>query len=173
MDIIMILGSPNADDGQLYDVAISRCRLALVEFEKNPAAKFLLTGGFGAHFNRSSKPHAAYLEEYLLKAGVKRDSVLEYAESANTIEDATLSKPVIEKYKAANVTIITSDYHLARAEYIFREIYQDLQLNLTFLAAPSDEEQSELDIKDLKKHEANALQKLKTTGIANYYSGGK
>jgi uncharacterized SAM-binding protein YcdF (DUF218 family) len=173
MEIIMILGSPNTDDGRLYDVAVSRCKLALVEFEKNPAAKFLLTGGYGAHFNRSSKPHAAYLEEYLIQAGVKRDSILEYAKSANTIEDAALSKPIIKKYQAPNLKIITSDYHLARAEYIFREIYRDLDLNLTFLAAPSDEEGSELNIKELKKHETNALQKLQQKGIENYYSIGK
>jgi uncharacterized SAM-binding protein YcdF (DUF218 family) len=173
MKIIMILGSPNADDGRLYDVAVAKCQLALLEYHKNPDAKFLLTGGFGAHFNRSSKPHAAYLEEYLIKAGIPKDSILEHAESANTIEDATLSKPIVQRRHATDVTIITADFHLPRVEYIFREIYRDLPLHLTFLASPTDEERSELNIKELKQHEAVALQKLKTRGIVNYYSGTK
>lgn len=173
MKIIMILGSPNADDGRLYDVAISRCQLALAEYRKNPGVKFLLTGGFGAHFNQSPKPHAAYLEEYLTKAGVKKNCFLECAESANTIEDATLSKLIVEKYPVTDLTIITSDYHLARAEYIFREVYRELPFDLIFLAAPSAEARSEMDIKDLKQHEARALEKLKKNGIANYYSSGK
>ncbi|MBN2425075.1 MAG: YdcF family protein [Calditrichaceae bacterium] len=166
---IVILGSPNTDDGQLYDVAVQRCILALDVYRNNRSYKFLLTGGYGAHFNNSNKPHAHYLAQYLIRSGVPKEDILEYAESANSIEDAVLSQPIIEKYHINKIIVITSDYHFERANYIFEQVYKDSGIDISFKTVQSDSSNSELNIADLIEHEQKALKKLKKYGLENYY----
>ncbi len=166
---ILILGSPNTKDGRLYDVAIGRCKIALCEYRKNKNYKFILTGGYGAHFNESNHPHAWYLAQYLIKSGVPKKDILEYIESANSIEDVRLSKPIILKHNINRIIVVTSDYHLDRAQYIFNQIYSHLNLNIFFSAARTDIKNSELDILKLIEHEKFALEKIKQYGVENYY----
>lgn len=167
--ILIVLGSPNAKDGRLYDIAVGRCKKALSEYKKHPDYKFLLTGGYGTHFNESNQPHACYLAQYLMDAGVSEKDILEYAESTNTIEDAILCKSIISKYKCGNIIVITSDYHLERAQYIFNRLFRDLDINISFKTAKSDIQNSELDILALIEHEKIALGKIKKYGLENYY----
>lgn len=167
---IVVLGSPNTKDGRLYDVAIQRCELALSEYNNHPDYKFLLTGGYGTHFNESNKPHAFYLTQYLIKFGVSEKNVLEFAESANSIEDAILSRQIIQKHNIKKIIVITSDYHINRAQYIFKKIYRDLNIEISFNKCKSDIKNSKLDILQLIKHEKFALRKLKKIGIGNYYN---
>ena len=166
---IIVLGSPNTKDGRLYDVAIGRCEIALSEYRKNKNYKFLLTGGYGAHFNESNHPHAWYLAQYLIESGVPKKDILEYAESTDSIEDAKLSKPIILKHNINRIIIVTSDYHLNRAQYIFNQVYSHLNVEIFFSTAKTDIKNSELDILKLMKHEKFALEKIKRYGLENYY----
>ena len=172
-NLIIILGSPNRNDGRLFDVAISRCKLGLSVYkkykDKKSNCKILLTGGYGEHFNQTNKPHAYYLEQYLIKAGVPKSDILEYAERSNSNEDAFLSKRIVDKYNVENIIIITSDYHLERAKFIFNKVYKDLSVDISFLGSPTDEEHSKLDIKALKSHEEKAMDKLRQYGVEGYY----
>jgi hypothetical protein len=54
--IIIVLGSPNDDKGNLFSVAVERCEAALRLLADRPGWKVLLTGGFGAHFNTTGTP---------------------------------------------------------------------------------------------------------------------
>jgi uncharacterized SAM-binding protein YcdF (DUF218 family) len=166
---IIVLGSPNAKDGRLYDVAVGRCETALNVYRKHPDYKFILTGGFGSHFNQSNQPHAYYLAQCLINSGIQEKDILEFAESANSIEDALLSRPIVEKYNIRRLIIVTSDYHAERAEFIFTKVYEDLDVNISFSAADTNIENSELDIRRLIQHEKTALQKLKKNGLEKYY----
>lgn len=167
--VIIVLGSPNDRNGRLYDVAIGRCKTAIRVYKKHPGYKLLLTGGYGTHFNESNRPHARYLAEYLIQSGLQKKDILEFAESANSIEDATLSKPIIQKYDIKNIIIVTSDYHVDRAKYIFNQIYENIPVNISFSTAITDIKNSELDIRSLIKHEKFSLNKLKKYGMENYY----
>lgn len=66
MRIIIVLGSPNSNEGVLSEMVKSRVEVCLSLFEKNNTG-IVLTGGYGAHFNTTGKPHAFYLKEALLK----------------------------------------------------------------------------------------------------------
>ncbi len=119
--LIVVLGSPNAEDGELYSVARERCQLALDEYASRAGWKILLTGGYGDHFNTTHQPHAAYLKCYLTARGIPEDDIVEFAESSNTIQDASLSKPIVYRYGAKHILVITSDYHQDRARYVFEQ----------------------------------------------------
>jgi uncharacterized SAM-binding protein YcdF (DUF218 family) len=161
--IVVLLGSPNSDQGELYSVAQDRCKRAILEYRRRPGWKILPTGGFGAHFNTTDKPHAHYLKEYLIAHGIPDSDILEFALSRNTIEDATLSYPIITKHGVDRALVVTSDYHGDRARYVFQREYRDI--TLTFALCPTDERTCELDLVALKAHEKKALAKLKRQDI--------
>jgi len=157
--IIVLLGSPNTDRGDLYSVAQDRCERAILEYRRHRGWKILPTGGFGAHFNTTDRPHAHYLKAYLVAHGIPEDGILEFAQSRNTIEDATLSYPIVVKYGVSRAIVVTSDYHGDRAQYVFEREYGDVEL--TFALCPTEETTCELDLPALKAHEKEALAKLK------------
>ena len=159
--LIVVLGSPNTDQGQLYSIAKERCALALMEYARHPGYRFLLTGGYGSHFNTTNQPHAAYLKRYLISRGIPEDRFVEYAASSNTLEDASLSKPIALKYGARQLLVVTSDYHLDRARYVFETEFTGTEVALKFVAARTDESACLLDLEALKRHERDALARLK------------
>jgi len=159
--LIVVLGSPNAEDGRLYSVAKERCQLALNEYASRPGWKILLTGGYGAHFNTTHQPHAAYLKRYLTARGIPRNDIVEFAESSNTIEDASLSKPIVHRYAVRHILVITSDYHQDRARYVFEKEFANTEVRIEFSIAQTDETVCELDLEALKRHEREALERLK------------
>jgi uncharacterized SAM-binding protein YcdF (DUF218 family) len=159
--MIVVIGSPNSDDVELYSIAKERCELALAEYAKRSDWKILLTGGYGAHFNTTDQPHAAYLRHYLVKRGIPSQAIVEFAESTNTLQDASLSKPIVLKYQVSEIVVITSDYHVDRARYIFEREFADTQVHIEFSVSRTEEEVCKFDLKAQKKHEQEALAKLR------------
>ena len=159
--MIVVLGSPNSETGELSSIAKERCELALAEYAKRPGWKLLLTGGYGTHFNTTDQPHAAYVKRYLVSRGISAQDILELVESANTLQDASFSKPIVLKYDASEIVVVTSDYHVERARYIFEREFADTGIHIDFLASRTDEAVGEFDLDAQKTHEKQALAKLK------------
>ena len=159
--VIVVLGSPNSEDGELYSIGKERCALALKQYARRSGWKLLLTGGYGAHFNTTDQPHAAYAKEYLVKRGVPSQAIVEFAESSNTLEDASLSKPIVLKYGAPEILVVTSDYHVDRVSYIFEREFAGTEVRIQFSASQTDEEACGFDLQAQKKHEQEALAKLR------------
>jgi len=74
---IIILGSPNDDNGSLLPIALSRSEKALAEYNRIGDCKILCTGGFGQHFNSTNVAHGKYLQEHLMSKGVPPSSFVE------------------------------------------------------------------------------------------------
>ncbi len=157
--IIVLLGSPNSDQGELYSVARERCSKAIKIYKQSSGYKILPTGGFGAHFNTTAQAHAFYLKKHLIAHGVPEQDILEFAASTNTVEDAALSWPIVARYNVREVIVVTSDYHAARAEYLFRQTYHDV--HLTMAPCPTNWAACDLDRGALWAHEREALARLK------------
>jgi uncharacterized SAM-binding protein YcdF (DUF218 family) len=160
--ILLVLGAPNSPEGLLSPMAISRLDTCFSIWQREKS-NILLTGGFGSHFNTSGKPHAWYARQYLIGRGVPAHQILYSVESSNTVEDAVLSKPLIMNLQPSLVTIITSDYHLQRAGFIFCDIYENIT-PLRFIAAPSYNLSLE-ELRALMQHEAAALEKFKSLKV--------
>jgi len=158
--IILVLGSPNDASGRLGGVAVARCEQAVTLAQDNPEWSIVLTGGYGAHFNTTRRPHAHYVKEYLTGQGVPSERILEFAESRNTLEDAALSKPIVLASRARVVAVITSDYHVPRARFVFHREFADTDVCLLFIGVPTDEARCGFDLARQKQHERDALKKL-------------
>jgi uncharacterized SAM-binding protein YcdF (DUF218 family) len=161
--IIIILGSPNDEQGNLSDTAIGRLNKALQEYRRHPGYKILCTGGFGEHFNTTDKPHACYAINYLLQQGLLETDILEIVESQNTLEDALISKPIVEKHGVKFLVIVSSDFHMKRVKCIFGQVFTGY--DLTFSSAKTDFTKELYEI--LTKHEEKELIKLKKSGLTN------
>lgn len=159
--MIVVLGSPNSEKGELYSIAKERCDRAYELWKSLPHYKILMTGGFGAHFNKTAEPHAAYLKNHLVSLGIPESCFVEFAESQNTIEDASLSKPILLKYQVREAIIITSDYHFDRANYIFDRYFSDTEIHFQFSITNTNESVCEFDLEPIIRHEKEALAKLK------------
>lgn len=158
--LIVILGSPNGDDGQLSLMAQGRVALGYRLYRERQAAgwRLLLTGGFGEHFNRTALPHAAYLQQWLLAQGVPADAIVEFVLSRHTGEDARLALPIVERQGVRHLLVVTSDFHLARAEFIFRTVFPSYPLE--FVGAPYLSTCSPAEQAQLVAHEAHRLAEL-------------
>jgi uncharacterized SAM-binding protein YcdF (DUF218 family) len=154
---IVVLGSPNDAQGHLSTMAIERCQLALSEYRRRLGAKVIPTGGWGEHFNTTEQPHGYYLRKHLEAQGVRADDILECVESANTIEDAQLCRPVVERHGITDLIVITSDFHLPRARFLFEREFS--KARLTFLGAKTRLPKAELARRE--QHEKMALSGLR------------
>lgn len=129
--VIILLGAPNDDIGNLSSVAAERCRQAIFEYRATPGHVILPTGGFGEHFNRSAEPHAHYTRRWLLEHGVPEKDISDPVYSRFTEEDARLSKPVVARLGVRLVKVVTSDFHVARAKLIFEDAFAGYQISFS------------------------------------------
>jgi len=150
---IVILGSPNDKNGVLSSIARERCEKAVQEYRKHPGAKIIPTGGWGAHFNTTDKPHGYYLREYLKTHGIPETDILECAESSSTIEDARLCRRIAERHGIRELIVVTSDFHAERAQLIFEREFPDVPITLSL----SQTHLPQNDLLKLKAHEKKAL----------------
>lgn len=155
--VIIVLGSPNDDEGKLSPIAICRCKQALKEFEKNKCVQVICTGGFGENFNTTLKPHGFYTQQYLIEKGIPKEQFLPIPESRFTLEDATLAKPIIDKNHITDIILVTSDFHMPRAKLVFAEIFKSITPQVNFIYAPSKTLLPATELASLYAHEKKAI----------------
>ena len=161
--VIVVLGSPNSDSGELSTIARERCQLAAELHTRHPTYLIVPTGGFGLHFNRSPRPHGSYVRDYLIGLGVSPASILEDpVASSNTIEDALLLRLVLDRLEPRHLLAITSDYHLERAKFVFQRV---IEQGVVWFSTRTDEDSCSEDLIALREHERSALARLNEHGI--------
>ena len=159
---IIVLGSPNSAKGRLGKIAVERAKKCL-EIFNSETDLILCTGGFGLHFNKTSTPHAEYLKRYLIKNKIPKTCFLPFANSSNTVQDATKSKEILLENNIQKITIITTEYHLKRVQLIFDEVLS--QFDKTYLPVPNNI--SKKSLKKFETHEANSINGILKNGL--YY----
>ena len=165
--LIIVLGSTNSKQGILAPIAKSRAAKAYEFWTSHPQYKFLLTGGFGSHFNQTHKPHGAYIKDYLVSLGLPPSEVVGSVDSFNTIEDAFLSSIAIEGTKIDELVISTSDFHIPRARLIFEKVFPGQKIQfLSSAPAVSDSQK-----KKLEAHENISIRRLLKAGRIQVLEG--
>lgn len=154
--IILLLGSPNDENGVLSQIARDRIDCAYNLYTQNDTIQILCTGGFGEHFNVTDKPHAHYAKQELIRKGVNEKDILPFALSSNTYDDFIKAKPIIEKQNPGLLIIVTSDFHVARAKLLYERTLN--YPNVFFIPAKSS--LSDKELQPLIKHEETSIKKL-------------
>lgn len=115
---------------------------------KYPHVKLILSGGQGPD---EEITEAEAMKRYLLESGIEEERLLLEPESTSTYENIHFSLELIPE-SIKGVTIITSDYHLARARKITENL--DFQTDAIVAKTPQVVE------KKLKTRERIALLKM-------------
>lgn len=116
--LVVVLGSTNDEHGHLSPMAVHRLLAATDLVRADPAARLVLTGGFGAHSNPAPLPHWQYAARFLEQRGIERELVRAVVNSRHTYEDILLLREVVRSCLPASVTVVTSDFHATRVRCV-------------------------------------------------------
>jgi uncharacterized SAM-binding protein YcdF (DUF218 family) len=103
----------------------------------------------------------AEVQAYLRAHGVADTQLAPLIDSHNTAEDAFLTEPIVRDKKIERLLLVTSDYHLERACYIFTRVFPGLPIEPHGALHAA----TEPELRALRRHEVEALQALKRTGL--------
>lgn len=98
-----------------------RLDAAISYAEKYPATKFILSGGQG---DDEEIPEARSMFHYLVEKGVPSSQLIIEDQSTTTYENIKFSSALLPD-DVKNITIISSDYHLARAQKVAKSFHLD------------------------------------------------
>lgn len=155
--LLLLLGSPNDEQGNLSAVAKARVGEAVKAHREASGRALLPTGGFGEHFNTSDDPHYFHLTTALIAEGVSANLILAGVPSANTAQDAIGACQRARDLGYSSLEVITSDFHGERARLLFDRVR--CELSVRFRLASSDHlDRGSIDA--LIEHERTAIQRL-------------
>lgn len=159
----VVLGYENSAAGELTAPSRQRCREAFWWW-RHHEVPVALTGGFGDHFNTSPQPHHALLARYMRDLGLPEEAVVARVNSRSTVEDAALLADAFPSAEGpgralASLIVITSDFHLLRAGFVFRTVFP--HADLTLRGVPADAATGERHA----AHERRRLNDLLTHGL--------
>ena len=125
-EVAIVLGAKV--NGEVPSLSLRyRLEAALAYGEAHPQVKFILSGGQGPD---EAVSEAEAMRRYLVEHGIAEDRLLLESVSTSTYENIKNSKELLPEGVSA-VTLITSDYHVARA----RKIAANLGLTTDAVAA--------------------------------------
>lgn len=157
LKFIVVLGAANDDSGVLSPDARARADAALSEWHSDTAARLVLTGGFGEHFNVTTTPHHDFVADYLFQRGLPSKAIFATVGSRNTVEDARMSAVILgAEHGSVCIVVVTSDYHTIRARLLFTEalpVGAPLQIRSAISGA------SPVVLADRLMHEAEAIRR--------------
>jgi uncharacterized SAM-binding protein YcdF (DUF218 family) len=153
----VVLGHANDGRGQLTPIGQSRCDKAAALFMLDPRHKILCTGGIAESFNQTKIPNGAHAQAYLRQSGIPKRAFLDVALSRFTLEDATLSKPILHAYAADDLLLVTSDFHMPRAKLLFSKIFPELNVSCYASSCNLSTE----EVERLTAHELKAIERDK------------
>lgn len=122
-DAIVVLGGISGWDEANARIQFSRSNDRLMQaialWKKGVAPKIVFTGGSGSILHAENK-EGVFVKQYLLSIGIPDSAMVFETESKNTHENATMTKPLLQKYApGGKYLLVTSGFHMRRAQGCF------------------------------------------------------
>lgn len=122
-DAIVVLGGGLVPhDSPRPDVEVAeggdRTLYAAKLYEQEKAPLVLVTGG-RVSWDGTQVPESRDMAALLRRLGVPNSAIVQESESLNTYENATLSKPLLDRREAHKILLVTSATHMPRARAVF------------------------------------------------------
>lgn len=123
--LICVLGGGIDLKGRLPDRVYKRLDKAIEIYNKNPDAKIVLSGKYSyLYIHKPLLFESEAMKKYLLIKNIPEKDILLEKKSKDTIGNAYyLKKLIFLPHQEHKAVIITSAYHLTRANYIFKKIF--------------------------------------------------
>ena len=117
-DVIIVLGAQVKEDGT-PSVALERRLTAALESYLADRQLIIVCGAQGGN---EPRPEGDVMRDWLLARGVPGEDVIAETDSFNTRENLTYAKAIMESRGLKNALVVTSDYHVARALELCRQV---------------------------------------------------
>jgi vancomycin permeability regulator SanA len=112
---IVVLGHELNEDGTIRPELAERLEVVARLWRSEPDDDVIVSGGMV----RGGAVEAPLMRAWLIRAGVDGDRIILEPHSFDTLENATLSTRVAVRAGIHSLTLVTSDYHMARASALF------------------------------------------------------
>ena len=155
-DALIVLSNHMNKNGDLNSESRLRADKAAEIYKQNNESK-IITCGWAYRADSQIKISEA-MKSYLVNFhDIPSNDILLEPKSRDTVGDAVFTRKFIEdKFNFSKLAIITSFFHLNRAKYIFKFIY-DKKFQLSFFTSDSINEDQKKDL------ELESLEKFKKT----------
>lgn len=123
-EVIVVLGGGIRRVGMLSDTSRTRITKAVGLFKKLKPKALVISGKWSLGYRYIPKrTEAAAGAELAVQLGMPSDKVLTETESMETIGNAYfVKKRILEPKRWRRVLIVSSDFHISRAGYVFKKV---------------------------------------------------
>jgi uncharacterized SAM-binding protein YcdF (DUF218 family) len=136
-DAIVVLGGGVHPDGTLPRTARARVERAVELFECGVAPRLILTGRCGLDADEPPVTEAAAMAAHAATFGVPPHALLLEEDAKDTLGNAYFTwARYLEPNGWTSIRVVTSDFHLSRAAWVFRKILGP-GYDFSLVAAPS------------------------------------
>lgn len=124
IDAIVILGGGITAEGVLSHATRERLDCFLKKRKALSRASIILSGRWSGFMKVEPRiTEAQEMKEYLIKHGVGAHQIIIESESLDTISNAVFVRQVVDRHRHwKKILLITSDWHMERALWIFQRI---------------------------------------------------
>jgi len=155
MSILIVLGGPINNDLSPGVWLTSRLEKT-IEFNNSINPTYIIvTGG---DTRKLGKSEADIMKEYLVKKGISSNKIYCERNSINTIENGEFTYEMVN-YMNENtqIYVLTSEFHLKRAEMIFKYYFKNFIIKMVGANTPI----SKTELNNLKNKEIFLIDRLK------------
>jgi hypothetical protein len=134
---IVVLGQSLNPDGNPPPTLLSRIETAATAWRESHTTSpptIILSGGDPAN---TGKSEAKIMEELLLLRGVPQEFIILEEKSQNTIQNAHFCLPLLQNLGVDQIILVTSDFHLPRASYLFEAYFSFKQVQVDQMLMPA------------------------------------
>jgi len=115
-DAIIVLGAGIEADGSPSKTLTVRAQHGAELWRQNIAPVIICTGGI---VGSAPRAEASACEDVLIAEGIPADAILSEYQSINTQTNVRFSKELMENNGLQNAVVVSSRYHLLRAQWLF------------------------------------------------------
>jgi len=116
---LVVLGHRSLKTGMPHPVQIERMKKAAQVWKRNNFTACIITGGA----NSCAIPESVIMRALAVKLGIPADKIIIEEKAKNIVENALFSYELLSTTDVRKLTVLTSDYQMARAKFIFRKVF--------------------------------------------------
>lgn len=117
-DVGIVLGNKVELDGQPSKRLQSRLDKAVDLYNQTFFEQIIVSGGIG----KEGFDEAKVMKDYLVKAGIPSEAIIEDGNGVDTISTAKNSKVIMDRYKYKSAMIITQYFHVTRTTLAMHKV---------------------------------------------------
>ena len=122
MKSLIVLSHLMSEKCELVGESIDRANLAISMFDEMEF-KYLITSGW-AYRSDCDIPISDVFKSYIAsKTNIQSESIVSLPFSRDTVGDALFSLRFLQSFNVDSLVVVTSDYHVTRAEKIFSKFF--------------------------------------------------